>query len=291
MPGPDWRCPLPAGEALNLEHLDEPRHRRAFHRRVAQARKFGLRTTGHFGLPVGPAADATTCILDPAVRERYAGRLRAFFRDFDADDVMIYTYDQLTWLCSEFGDCPRCAGIPLHERVGPFLEELIVAVQEGRPGARLWWEPWELSEGQVFTVVDRINADHFGLILHNTIAEVQFVNTTDLSFRNTARMASRRNVLVIGEAFVGRCGEDIAPLAHLACPGLVYQQLDALHRAEGIVGVKETYGLVPAPTSQPTSRSSHRTCDRRMRSLRHSWSRSPPTTEWQPRGHCWRLGR
>ncbi len=83
---------------------------------------------------------------------------------------MIYTYAQLAWLCSEFGECPRCAGIPLHERVGPFLEELIVAVQEGRPGARLWWEPWELSEGQVFTVVDRINADHFGLILRNTIA-------------------------------------------------------------------------------------------------------------------------
>mgnify|MGYP000627613890 CR=1 FL=1 len=33
-------------------------------------------------------------------------------KDFpEVDDVMVYTYDQLAWLCSEFGDCadPRIA--------------------------------------------------------------------------------------------------------------------------------------------------------------------------------------
>lgn len=246
-----WR---PAGEALNLEHLDEPHHVHEWHRRVAQARNFGFRTLAHFGLPVGPVADATTCILDPQVREGYADRLHRFFLDFpDVDDVMIYTYDQLAWLCSEFGDCPRCRGIPLHERLIPFLEAMVDAVRSAKPSARLWWEPWELSAGQTFAIVDKIRPDNFGLILHHTIAEVQFVNTTDLWFRNLARLAQGRGIPVIGEGFFGGSGEDISPLTHLACPRLIYQELDALHRASGVVGVKEYYGLVPAHFSVNTA--------------------------------------
>jgi hypothetical protein len=34
--------------------------------------RHGLRTMAHFGAKVGPMADATTCILDPAVRDRYS---------------------------------------------------------------------------------------------------------------------------------------------------------------------------------------------------------------------------
>ena len=246
-----WR---PAGEALNLEHLDEPHHVQEWHRRVAQARKFGFRTLAHFGLPVGPVADVTTCILDPLVRDGYADRLHRFFLDFpEVDDVMIYTYDQLAWLCSEFGDCPRCHGIPLHERLIPFLEAMVDAVRSAKPSARLWWEPWELSAGQTFTIVDRIRPDNFGLILHHTIAEVQFVNTTDLWFRNLARLAQGRGIPVIGEGFFGGSGEDISPLTHLACPRLIHQELDALHHATGVVGVKEYYGLVPAHFSVNTA--------------------------------------
>jgi len=246
-----WR---PAGEALNLEHLDEPHHVQEWHKRVTQARKFGFRTLAHFGLPVGPVADATTCILDPLVRDGYADRLHRFFLDFpEVDDVMIYTYDQLAWLCSEFGDCPRCHGIPLHERLIPFLEAMVDAVRSAKPSARLWWEPWELSAGQTFTIVDRIRPDNFGLILHHTIAEVQFVNTTDLWFRNLARLAQGRGIPVIGEGFFGGSGEDISPLTHLACPRLIHQELDALHHATGVVGVKEYYGLVPAHFSVNTA--------------------------------------
>lgn len=239
-----WR---PAGEALNLEHLDEPHHVAEWHRRVAQARKFGFRTLAHFGLPVGPVADVTTCILDPHVREGYAARLHRFFQDFhDVDDVMIYTYDQLAWMCNEFGDCPRCHGIPLHERLVPFLEAMIDAVRSAKPSARLWWEPWELTAGQTFAVTEAIRPDNFGLILHHTIAEVYFVNTTDLWFRNLARLAHGRGIPVIGEGFFGGSGEDVSPLTHLACPRLIYQQLDALQRCTGVVGIKEYYGLTPA---------------------------------------------
>ena len=238
-----WR---PANEVLNLENLDEPHHRETFHFRIQQARKFGFRTLGHFGLPMGPQNDATTCILDPAVRENYAQRLHHFMRDFDADDVMIYTYDQQAWLCSEFGDCPRCHGLPLHERLVPFLEMLVDAVRAAKPSARLWWEPWELSEGQILMCAQHIKPDNFGLIMHHTLAEVYFINTTDLAFRNVARVAAQRGIPLVGEGFFGGAGEDIDPLTHLACPRLVHQQLQALHTTVGVTGVKEYYGLVPA---------------------------------------------
>lgn len=237
----------PADEVLNLEHLDEPYNAAEWRRRIAQAKKHGLKTLAHFGVPVGPQTDATTCLLDPEVIVNYATRLRQFFRNFpEVDEVMLYTYDQHAWLCSEFGECPRCKGIPLHERLTPFLETLVEAVQTSKPGTRLWWEPWELSAGQTLAVTERINPAHFGLILHHTIAEVQFTNTTDLWFRNLARLAHQRGIPVIGEGFFGGSGEDIHPLTHLACPRLVYQQLDTLRHTTGVVGVKEYYGLVPA---------------------------------------------
>lgn len=236
----------PAGEVLNLEDLDNPKNVKEWHRRVDQARKFGFRTLAQFGLPKGPQRDATTCILDPSVRQDCATRLRHFFEDFpEVDDVMIYTYDQLAWLCSQFGDCPRCHGIPLSKRLPGFLELMVDAVQEGNRGVRLWWEPWELSAGQTYAIVETIRPDHFGLIVHNTIAEVYFVNTTDHWVRNLARLARRRGIPMIGEAFLSGSGEDIAPLTHLACPRLVYEEADALRKTEGIVGIKEYYGLLP----------------------------------------------
>ncbi len=237
----------PANEVLNLEHLDDPANVREWQRRIQQAKKFGFRTLAHFGLPVGPVADVTTCILDNSVRENYVGRLKRFLQDFpEVDDVMIYTYDQLAWLCSEFGGCPRCKGIPLHDRLTPFLEEMVDAVQAGKPGTRLWWEPWELSAGQTFMITERIRPDNFGLILHHTIAEVQFTNRTDLWFRNLALLAKKRNIPVIGEGFFGGSGEDVDPLTHVPCPRLVYQELQALNQADGVIGVKEYYGQVPA---------------------------------------------
>ena len=65
-----WR---PAGEVLNLENLVDPALAAEWHRRIAQAQRFGFRTLAHFGLPMGPQTDATTCIRDPQVRERYVG--------------------------------------------------------------------------------------------------------------------------------------------------------------------------------------------------------------------------
>lgn len=237
----------PANEVLNLEDLDEEKNFTEWQRRAALAEKFGFRALAHFGLPMGPQEDVATCISDPRVLAEYAARLRKFLRDFPTvNDILIYTYDQHAWLCSEFGACPRCGGVPLHERVTPFLEGLVDAMRQERASTRLWWEPWELSAGQTFAVTQRIRPENFGLILHHTIAEVQFTNTTDLWFRNLARLAGQRGIPVIGEGFFGGSGEDVDSLTHLPCPRLVYQQLRALHEAEGVVGAKEYYGLVPS---------------------------------------------
>lgn len=237
----------PANEVLNLENFEaENGHIAEWRRRIAQARRFGFRTLAHFGLPMGQIQDATTCILDPQVRDRYAARVSWFFREFpEVDAMMVYNYDQRAALCSEFGPCPRCHGVPLHERLPGFLELLIGAMQAVKAGVRLWWEPWELSEGQILAILDRIRPEHLGVVMHNSIAEVQLVNTTDLSFRNIARQCLRRGIPMIGEAFLGGSSEETEPRLCFPCPRLTYQQLHALRTCPGIVGVKEYYGLQP----------------------------------------------
>src|SRR6476661_7222024 len=61
-----------------------------------------------------------------------------FARDFpEVDDILVYTYDQDAWLCSEFGPCPRCLGIPLHERLPHFLNHLASRWKAVRSQGRL----------------------------------------------------------------------------------------------------------------------------------------------------------
>ena len=238
----------PENEVLNMEDLDNAETAAIYKSRVERAHNFGLHALAHFGIPKVQSydMDATDrCIMDPQVVDNYRKRLEVFFREYDADDVMIYTYDQLAWLCSEFGNCPRCKGIPLHERLVPFLESLVEAIQQGKPGARLWWEPWELSEGQIIEMVERIKPEYFGIMMHNSIAEVYFVNTTDLAFRNIARLAGSRGIPFVGEGHFGGAGDDIITINHMPCPRLVFQELDAMRNTKGLTGVKEYYGFEP----------------------------------------------
>jgi hypothetical protein len=243
-----WR---PANEALNLEDLDDRDISENYKRRIEKAHKFGFKTLAHFGVPKTSVMDDTVpeCIMDPIIIEKYRQGFISFLRKYDADDIMIYTYDQHAWLCSEYGDCPRCKGIPVYERLVPFLETLKHAMQQGKKGSRLWWEPWELSEGQIIEVAERINPEHFGLIMHSSIAEVYFTNTTDLAFRNIARLAGSRGIPFIGEGFFGGSGEDVETITHLACPRLVFQQLEAFDNTQGLTGIKEYYGFVPSDFS------------------------------------------
>ena len=95
--------------------------------RIALCREAGLRTSFHFGAPYNAHArygdGPPNCLMDPKLARRHELLLEVFAREFPGvDDVLVYTYDQDAWLCNEFGPCPRCLGIPLHQRLVTFLD-------------------------------------------------------------------------------------------------------------------------------------------------------------------------
>ena len=88
--------------------------------RIALCKKYGMRTIFHFGAPyvAYPATEPLSqCISDERTAERYKALIRKFHEEFPGvDDLLMYTYDQNAWLCSENGVCDKCFGRPLHER-------------------------------------------------------------------------------------------------------------------------------------------------------------------------------
>ena len=149
----DYPQPVP----LNCDSSPEARERRRAEvsQRSLACKRLGLRTIFHFGAPYNAhmryGDGPPNCISDEKTLQRYQLLLEIFAGEFPAvDDILVYTYDQDAWLCSEFGPCPRCLGIPLHLRVTKFLAGLAQAWRKHRPEGRLWWEPWELSAGQVY---------------------------------------------------------------------------------------------------------------------------------------------
>jgi hypothetical protein len=266
--------PRPDDEPLNLEDIIEltpeelaqypqpvPLHcdpspvrraarRKDMHDRIALCRKVGLRTLFHFGAPYNAhmayGDNPPNCIMDEKVIQRYELMLETFVREFPGvDDILIYTYDQDAWLCNEFGECPRCQGVPLHERLAPFLERLAGKWQQLNPGGRMWWEPWELSAGQVLKNVEVINPQGFGLMVHCNIAEVQSTMPVDRWLKNTAALAQQRGIPVVVEYFLGGSSEEMEPFLCLSHPLVILRGLRAIHAAEGVTGIKEYYGLVP----------------------------------------------
>jgi hypothetical protein len=265
----------PGREALNLEDVVELPHDReaelagntpllgeqspearawrrdALRARIGLCRRLGLRTLFHFGAPyVGDrfACDApANCLLDGRTTERCQVLLQAFAREFPGvDDILVYTYDQHAWLCSEFGPCPRCTGKPLAERVVPFLEGLAATWREAaNPEGRLWWEPWELSAGQVLQCVEKVHPAGFGLALHANIAEVMGSLPADRWFKNTVALAAQRGIPALGEYWLGGPSEEVEPYTHLAYPLVTLRGLQALAAVPELAGIKEYYGLLP----------------------------------------------
>lgn len=90
----------PANEVLNLEGLDaEQRAKFAF--RIKQAKKHGLKTIAHFGIPrmINYSPVRPACIMDPVVQKRYEQLLGDFMTSFpEVDDILVYTFDQRAWL-------------------------------------------------------------------------------------------------------------------------------------------------------------------------------------------------
>lgn len=241
----------PADEVLNLEDLDaDQREKFAF--RIKQAKKHGLRMMAHFGIP-RMIDGRPACVLDPAVQEKYRALLTEFMRSFpDVDDVMVYTFDQGAWLCSEFGPCPRCTGVPLDERVPGFLDLLNETMQECRPNTRLWWKPWELSKGQVMAILAKTKPEHFGLVLNpSTSNEVYPFNDrsfrSDLGVKRLVQIAFERSIPVLGE-FDHTLYKPLYQIEDFF-PRLVYEQMMGWKEMEGVVGVKEYCGFAPSTFS------------------------------------------
>ena len=170
-------------------------------------------------------------------------RLRSDFPG--VDDLLVYTYDQDAWLCSEFGPCPRCLGIPLHERLVPFLNRLTARWNASRPRGRLWWEPWELSAGQALACTENIEPHGFGLSLHCNIAEVIGTMPVDRWLKNNAALAQKRGIPVIVEYWLGGPSEELETYFHLAHPLVTLRGLKTIASVPGVVGIKEYYGLNP----------------------------------------------
>jgi hypothetical protein len=244
----------PADEVLNLEDMDAVQQKK-FAYRTAQARKMGFRTIAQFGVPrmlnyepVRPA-----CIMSPEIRRKYVQLLGAFLEQYpNTADIHLYTFDQQAWLCSEYGPCPRCSGLPLHERLPGFLNELSATLQQHRPDGTLWWKPWELTKGQTQAVLERVNAAHFGLILNSSTSnEVYPFNDrsfkSDLGVKRLVNMARERRIPVIGE-FDHTLYKGLYLIADFF-PRLVYEQLQAWKEMEGVIGVKEYFGFAPSQFS------------------------------------------
>lgn len=244
----------PANEVINLEDLDKEQ-REKFAYRIKQATKHGLKTIAHFGIPRVIKFDPLepACILDPAIQKKYVELLSDFMTSFpEVDDVLVYTFDQQAWLCSEFGPCPRCSGVPLDERVPGFLDLLNDTMQKCRPNTRLWWKPWELSKGQIVAILDKVKPAHLGLVLNpSTSNEVYPFDDrsfkSDLGVKRFVTLAKERNIPVLGE-FDHTLYKPLYMMEDFF-PRLIYEQMQGWKAMEGLVGVKEYYGFAPSTFS------------------------------------------
>jgi hypothetical protein len=253
-----WGC-RPANEPLNLEDvvslpgevedIEVINNRKELIRRIKKCKEYGFRTIFHFGAPKAKNRyydSIDDCIQLDEIKEKYK-RLLIQLSELcpGIDDILVYTYDQYAWLCDEFGDCPRCNTVPLHERLPQFINLLQSTWKRINTEGIMWWEPWELSAGQSLTIIPLLPKRGFGLMLHSNIAEVQATRPVDCWFRNMVRLANENGIPVVGEAFLSSCSEEVEPLQNIMTPRLVYQQIKAISSVEGIVGVKEYYGLLP----------------------------------------------
>jgi hypothetical protein len=217
--------------------------------RIALCKKYGFHTIFHFGAPfVGypPVEPLSQCISDTNTINRYVALIKEFHKKFPGvDDLLCYTYDQNAWLCSEFGPCPRCHGVPVHERVSKFVNILAQTWKCLEPNGIFWWEPWELSAGEVYKAIDLLDSSCVGLSIHSNIAEVQIALPVDRWFKNVVNKATDKKIPVMGELFMGSPTEEMEPYTHIATPLATLRALRAVNEAGRLKGIKEYYGNVP----------------------------------------------
>ncbi len=217
--------------------------------RIAMCKKYGFRTIFHFGAPFvayPPVEPLSQCISNPITIDRYVTLIQNFYKEFPGvDDLLIYTYDQNAWLCSEVGPCTYCHGKPLPQRVSAFINKLAQTWKQLNPGGTLWWEPWEISAGQVYKAMDLLDSTSVSLSIHSSIAEVQIAFPADRWFKNVLNKAAARNIPVLAELWLGGASEELEPYTNIQAPLATLHALRAVYTAGKLKGIKEYYGLIP----------------------------------------------
>lgn len=258
----------PADEALNLEDIlyagigNKERVEKRFKDikfRAKEAKKYGFRTIFHFGAPKVDSlykilnkqasldrGTETNSIQKKEIVQKYTDLLKRLHQEIpEIDDILVYTFDQEAWIANEFGNGPTDMDIPLHERLPAFLTALTETWAKLSPNGLLWWEPWELSAGQIYACMPTLPSHHFGFSIHSNIAEVQLTRPVDVWFKNMVNILSEKNIPVIGEIFMGSGTEEVEPLQHLAAPRLVFEEVETMYGLNKLTGIKEYYGLLP----------------------------------------------
>jgi hypothetical protein len=226
--------------------------------RAKKAKAAGFRTLFHFGAPrmdslykslrpdLIDVATEKYSIQKKEVVDKYVDLLKRLKKEVpELDDIQVYTFDQEAWIANEFGNGPTDREIPLNERLPAFLQTLTKTWAELSPQGMLWWEPWELSAGQIYACIPSLPVKNFGMFLHSNIAEVQLTRPVDVWFKNMVRLLAERNIPVVGELFLASASEELEPLGRIASPRLVGEEFDALAQCELLSGVKEYYGTLP----------------------------------------------
>jgi hypothetical protein len=219
--------------------------------RIAACKKNNFHTIFQFGAPfqgypLKIDEPLSQCSMDSATIKRYKVLIKEFYKKFPGvDDLMMYTYDQDAWLGSEFGSCPKCHGVPVSLRAADFVNTLARTWKQLNPNGILWWEPWELSAGEVYSTVQLLDPACVGLTIHSNIAEVQIAFPACRWFKNVLYLAKTKNIPVIAEVWTGCPTEEMEPFRHIPSPLLTLQELRAVYTAGDLKGIKEYYGNVP----------------------------------------------
>lgn len=248
----EFRLPIDEDLSTTLHSSDriEKRSEDIKHR-IKICKQFGFHTIFQFGAPFAghPRQEEEPlpqCISDSTTVNRYISLIKEFNRKFPGvDDLMMYTYDQDAWLGSEFGPCAQCHGVPVSIRVAKFVNILAHTWRKINPKGKLWWEPWELSAGEVYDAIMNLDSTCVGLAIHSNIAEVQIAFPAGRWFKNVIYLAVSRKIPVIGEVWLGCPTEEMEPLTHIPTPLLTLQELKAVCEAGELAGIKEYYGNVP----------------------------------------------
>ncbi len=239
--------PVPLRSKPGAENLAA--RQETIRKRIALAKEAGLRTLLLVGTPYNAHArygdDPPNCILDQKTAERHALMLEQLVKVLPGlDDLQVYTYDVDAWLCSEFGKCPRCRGVPLHKRLVAFVNTLTSTWHKVNPGGRVWWEPWELSSGESLSCIELLDPEGLGLVMHCNGAECMATMPVDRWVKNMGAIAQQRGIPVMVQYFLGGTSEETEPY-FLSHPLVTLRGLQAIAAVEGLVGIKEYYGLGP----------------------------------------------